>query len=62
MGKTIAEKIFDAHLVDTPFHSHLGYYAVRTFFVLSSFAMTAALHEQYAFDGARCLRGERYFE
>jgi peptidoglycan/LPS O-acetylase OafA/YrhL len=42
-----------SHLIDTPYYRDLGYYAVRAFFVLSGFAMTAALNEVYGFDGKR---------
>lgn len=49
----IASIVVVSHLINTHFHLHLGYYAVRAFFILSSFAMTAALHEHYRFDGVR---------
>jgi peptidoglycan/LPS O-acetylase OafA/YrhL len=42
-----------SHLVGTPYYRHLGYYAVRAFFVLSGFAITAALNEVYRFDAKR---------
>jgi peptidoglycan/LPS O-acetylase OafA/YrhL len=42
-----------SHLVAAPEMSHLGCYAVRAFFVLSGFAMTAALNETYRFDARR---------
>jgi peptidoglycan/LPS O-acetylase OafA/YrhL len=51
----LAVMVVLAHLVNTPYFAHLGYYAVRAFFVLSGFAMTAALNEVYAFDGKRFL-------
>ncbi|WP_424361986.1 acyltransferase family protein [Methylocystis parvus] len=49
----LAAIVVASHLINTHFYLHLGYYAVRAFFILSSFAMTAALHEHYRFDGAR---------
>ncbi len=42
-----------SHLVNSPAFGHVGYYAVRAFFVLSAYAMTAALNESYVFDGRR---------
>jgi peptidoglycan/LPS O-acetylase OafA/YrhL len=41
------------HLVGGASLAHYGYYAVRGFFVLSGFLMTAGLHEVYRFDGRR---------
>jgi peptidoglycan/LPS O-acetylase OafA/YrhL len=38
----LAEMVVLSHLVDTPYYRHLGYYAVRAFFVLSGFVITAA--------------------
>src|SRR5262245_27936262 len=49
----LAVMVVLGHLVHTPYYSHLGYYAVRAFFVLSGFVMTAALTEVYGFDGKR---------
>lgn len=49
----LASVVVISHLINTQFYLHLGYYAVRAFFILSSSAMTAALHEHYRFDGAR---------
>lgn len=42
-----------SHLVGSQYLSHFGFYAVRGFFVLSGFIMTAALHEVYHFSGER---------
>ncbi len=42
-----------SHLVGSQYVSHFGFYAVRGFFVLSGFIMTAALNEIYHFDGER---------
>ena len=49
----LAVAVVLAHLIHTPYYLDLGYYAVRAFFVLSGFAMTAALNEVYGFDGKR---------
>jgi peptidoglycan/LPS O-acetylase OafA/YrhL len=42
-----------SHLVGSQYLSHYGFYAVRGFFVLSGFIMTAALNEVYHFNGER---------
>jgi peptidoglycan/LPS O-acetylase OafA/YrhL len=42
-----------SHLVGSHYLSHYGFYAVRGFFVLSGFIMTAALNEVYRFNGER---------
>ncbi|MGQ0446109.1 MAG: acyltransferase family protein [Beijerinckiaceae bacterium] len=49
----LAVAVVLAHLIHTPYCLDLGYYAVRAFFVLSGFAMTAALNGVYGFDGKR---------
>jgi peptidoglycan/LPS O-acetylase OafA/YrhL len=49
----LAVAVVLCHLIHTPYYRDLGYYAVRAFFVLSGFAMTAALNEVYGFDGKR---------
>jgi peptidoglycan/LPS O-acetylase OafA/YrhL len=41
------------HLTGSAFVYHFGFYAVRGFFVLSGFMMTAALNEVYRFNGER---------
>jgi peptidoglycan/LPS O-acetylase OafA/YrhL len=42
-----------SHLTGSVYAQHFGYYAVRAFFVVSGFLMTAALNEVYRFDGVR---------
>jgi peptidoglycan/LPS O-acetylase OafA/YrhL len=42
-----------SHLVGSPYLSHFGFYAVRGFFVLSGFIISAALNEVYRFNGER---------
>jgi peptidoglycan/LPS O-acetylase OafA/YrhL len=42
-----------SHLTGSIYAMHFGYYAVRAFFVVSGFLMTAALNEAYRFDGVR---------
>jgi len=42
-----------SHLTGSIYAMHFGYYAVRAFFVVSGFLMTAALQEVYRFDGVR---------
>jgi peptidoglycan/LPS O-acetylase OafA/YrhL len=42
-----------SHLTGSVYAHHLGYYAVRAFFVISGFVITSALNEVYQFDGAR---------
>jgi peptidoglycan/LPS O-acetylase OafA/YrhL len=42
-----------SHLVGAPWVAHMGFYAVRAFFVLSGFVMTSALNEIYRHDGFR---------
>ena len=42
-----------SHLVGGRYFAHMGFYAVRTFFVLSGFVMTSALNEVYGHDGFR---------
>jgi peptidoglycan/LPS O-acetylase OafA/YrhL len=39
-----------SHLVGSSYIQHFGYYAVRAFFVLSGFLMTASLNDVYKFD------------
>lgn len=46
----LAVAVVVSHLVDTDYTDHLGHYAVLGFFVLSAFAVTAALHTVYALD------------
>jgi peptidoglycan/LPS O-acetylase OafA/YrhL len=38
------------HLVGTEYVSHFGFYAVRAFFVISGYCMTAGLNDVYKFD------------
>jgi len=49
----LAYLVVVSHLVGTDYVAHFGYYAVRCFFVISGYMMTAALNEVYAFDGIR---------
>src|SRR5215471_16043858 len=49
----LALMVMLGHLVGGDQLAHYGYYAVRGFFVLSGFLMTAGLHEVYRFDGRR---------
>jgi len=42
-----------SHLVGARYTAHMGFYAVRAFFVLSGFVMTSALNEVYGRDGFR---------
>jgi len=42
-----------SHLIGSIYAMHFGYYAVRAFFVVSGFLMTAALNDVYRFDGIR---------
>jgi peptidoglycan/LPS O-acetylase OafA/YrhL len=42
-----------SHLVGSAYTVHFGLYAVRCFFVISGFVITAALNEVYHFDGIR---------
>ena len=42
-----------SHLVGARTTAHMGFYAVRAFFVLSGFVMTSALNEVYGRDGFR---------
>src|SRR5262249_49805255 len=42
-----------SHLTGSIYAMHFGYYAVRAFFVVSGFLMTAALNEVYRFGGVR---------
>ncbi len=49
----LAYLVILSHLVGTDYVAHFGFYAVRDFFVISGFLMTAALNEVYAFNGLR---------
>lgn len=49
----LALVVLISHLWGSEYARYLGYYAVRAFFVLSGFLMTAALNDVYAFDGKR---------
>src|SRR6202012_939753 len=42
-----------SHLVGSEYLQHFGYYAVRAFFVLSGYLMTAALNDVFRFDARR---------
>ena len=42
-----------SHLAGARHTAHMGFYAVRAFFVLSGFVMTSALNEVYGRDGLR---------
>jgi peptidoglycan/LPS O-acetylase OafA/YrhL len=42
-----------SHLVGSTYLQHFGYYAVRAFFLLSGFLMTASLNDVYRFDARR---------
>ena len=42
-----------SHLVGGHYFAHMGFYAVRAFFVLSGFVMTSALNDVYGHDGFR---------
>jgi peptidoglycan/LPS O-acetylase OafA/YrhL len=46
-----------SHLTGSIYATHFGYYAVRAFFVVSGFLITAALNEAYRFDGVRFWTG-----
>lgn len=46
----LALSVVISHLSGPSYCEHIGYYSVRSFFILSSYAMTAALHERYRFD------------
>lgn len=39
-----------SHFAGDPYYKHFGYYAVRVFFILSGYAITAALNDVYVFD------------
>lgn len=52
----LAYTVLVSHLSGVASLTHAGDYAVRAFFVLSDFAVTAALNEVYLFDGARFFR------
>jgi peptidoglycan/LPS O-acetylase OafA/YrhL len=42
-----------SHLAGSKYAAHMGFYAVRAFFVLSGYVMTCALNEVYGNDGLR---------
>ncbi|WP_349362185.1 acyltransferase [Methylocystis sp. JR02] len=46
----LALSVVFSHLSGASYCKHIGYYSVGSFFILSSYAMTAALHERYRFD------------
>ncbi|MEG9505066.1 MAG: acyltransferase [Methylorubrum extorquens] len=46
----LAIMVILSHFGGDPYYKHFGYYAVRVFFILSGFAITAALNEVYAFE------------
>lgn len=46
----LAAMVVLSHFAGDPYFKHFGYYSVRVFFILSGFAITAALNEIYAFD------------
>ncbi|MDV2984750.1 UNVERIFIED_CONTAM: acyltransferase [Methylobacteriaceae bacterium AG10] len=46
----LALMVILSHFGGDPYYKHFGYYAVRVFFILSGFAITAALNEVYLFD------------
>lgn len=46
----LAITVILSHFAGDVYYKHFGYYAVRVFFILSGFAITAALNEVYAFD------------
>jgi peptidoglycan/LPS O-acetylase OafA/YrhL len=52
----LAYTVVVSHLSGVARLDHAGDYAVRGFFVLSGFAITAALNEVYLFDGVRFFR------
>ncbi len=52
----LAYTVLISHLSGVASLTHAGHYAVGAFFVLSGFAITAALNEVYLFDGARFFR------
>lgn len=52
----LAYTVLVSHLSGVARLGHAGDYAVRAFFILSGYAITAALNEVYFFDGARFFR------
>ncbi|MBY0142851.1 hypothetical protein H0176_21630, partial [Methylorubrum populi] len=46
----LAVMVILSHFAGDPYYKHFGYYSVSVFFILSGFAITAALNEVYAFD------------
>ena len=49
----LAYLVVVSHLVGGEYFAHFGFYAVRSFFVISGYLMTSALNEVYRFDGFR---------
>lgn len=46
----LAVLVILSHFAGDPYYKHFGYYAVRVFFILSGYAITAALNDVYVFD------------
>ena len=49
----LAVVVVFSHLVGARYTAHMGFHAVRAFFVLSGYVMTSALNEVYGRDGIR---------